>query len=51
MCETIHDTTSWQVPETRTEMVVVIVEVQGLEREAETISGPVTVPQARKTCP
>jgi hypothetical protein len=51
VCETVHDTIREQVPETRTEMVLVTVDVQGHEQEAETTRGPVTVQQARKWCP
>jgi hypothetical protein len=50
-CETVLDTICEQVPETRTEMVLVTVDVQGPEQEAETTRGPVTVQQARKWCP
>jgi hypothetical protein len=50
VCETVHDTICEQVPETRTEMVLVTVDVQGPEQEAETTRGPVGVQQARKWC-
>jgi hypothetical protein len=48
--ETVHDTICEQVPGTRTEMVLVTVDFQGPEQEAETTRGPVTVQQARNWC-
>jgi hypothetical protein len=50
-CETVRDTICEQVPEARTEMVLVTVDVQGPEQEAETTRSPVTVQQARTWCP